>query len=401
MPFAPVSNPDLAGEFMFRGITHAGDALGAGLREGLDAMIEKHQLRAKERKAYLGMADAMAQEGILSPVEVAALQNKDTDAIKGYVDGKKVASILAQQKQQALEQKARTDLFTQQAEAARQETANAAVQPEFFAAMERYVTPGGGYRQAAQTPEGRAAMIAGTVSPQALSPMEAMSSAASETGYKIRPSQLDDILRAANAARTVQVPEGFTPSKMVVGGVTYEAPPAPLSVPPGFNATQIVVGDDGKPRYTLEPTPQTPVIPSNMQPKTVTVDAKGHPTVTYSEPDAAKKLAADYPWLLDDDIETFKTGLKAVKDPAERNAVIETRNRYETALGRPNLLERFLMGETKAEGGAGKPSAPQSPKAAAEKTAEGVTNVTSKPQRDALPKGTRYRTPDGKVWIKQ
>lgn len=340
MPFSPAANPDLAGEFMFRGISQAGQAFAKGLDTAIDAFTTK----SKERKAYLGMADSMASAGEISEVERAAMNNWDTDRIKGWVDGKKVAATLAKLKQEGAEAQARAGLYKQQADTARDELTNAALQPEFMTAMDRYLSPTGGYEAAVQTPEGRAAMIAGNVSPQPLSPLAAMSRAAADTKYRIRPNQLDDILRAAASSRTTQIPEGFTPSKIVSGGVTYEPPPPPIITPPGFNPTQIVIGEDGKPRVTLEPTAPPVAIPSGMQPRSVTVDAKGKPTVTYAEPDAAKKLAANYPWLLDDDMEKFKAGLRQVQEPAERNAVIATRNAYEQALGRPSLLEQFLLG---------------------------------------------------------
>lgn len=339
MPFAPQANTDLAGQYLFNAITRAGETIGAGVGD----LISGLKARSKERKAYLSLADTLAESGELSEAQHAALQSADVDTIKGLVQGKLVASQLKQAQQLIAEQGARTDLIKTQAQNAKDESINAALQPDFMAAMERYLGPSGGYEAAAQTREGREAMIAGTVPPQ-MSPLSAISRAASETKYRIRPNQLDDILRAAGTARTGPLPPGFTPTKATIGGVTYEAPPAPVNVPPGFNPTQIVIGEDGKPRYTLEPTAPPVPIPGNMQPKTVTVDTKGKPTVTYAEPDASKKLAGNYPWLLDDDMEKFKAGLREIADPAERNAVIATRNHYEQALGRPSLLERFLMG---------------------------------------------------------
>ena len=387
MPFAPAANPDLAGQYLYQGITQAGQTIAAGLGD----LIENLSKKSKERKAYLGLADAMKESGELSEAQHAALVNADTDTIKGFVDGKKVAATLAKTRQDTAEQRARAALYSQQAEDRKTELGNAQVQPEFMAAMERYLSPTGGYDDASQTPEGRAAMIAGTVQPGPMTPLRAVARAARETGYTIKPGQLDDVLRSLKYGQAPTLPEGFAPTKATVGGVTYEAPPAPVTVPPGFSPTQIVIGDDGKPRYTLEPTAQAPVIPPGMQPKTVTVDSKGRPTVSYAEPDAAKKLAGDYPWLLDDDMEKFKTGLRAVKDPAERNAVIETRNRYETALGRPSLLERFLMGETKAGGDGTKPAAAGTPAAKSPDTTPPKASVQ-------VPAGrVRVISPDGRI----
>lgn len=384
MPFEPKADPDLAGQFMFRGISQAGQAFA----KGVDTAFEAFATKSKERKEYLGMADGMARAGEISDVERAAMNNWDTDHIKGWVDGKKVAATLANLRQQGAEAQARAGLYQQQAESGREEMTNSALQPEFMSAMERYLSPTGGYEAAVQSPEGRAAMIAGTVSSQPLSPLSAISRAASETKYKVRPNQLDDILRAANASRTVQVPEGFTPSKMVAGGVTYEAPPTPITAPPGFNPTQIVIGEDGKPRVTLEPAAAPVAIPSGMQPRSVTVDAKGKPTVTYAEPDAAKKLAANYPWLLDDDMEKFKAGLREIQDPAERNAVIATRNHYETALGRPTVEERmlfeFMHGKSEqSPGGSG--TTKKEPQTPTKPTPGPVVRMLEAVARDSLP----------------
>src|ERR1043165_6957650 len=90
MPFAPAANPDLAGEFMSRGILTAGAALGGAAQAVTEGLLTK----SKERKAYLGLADAMVKGGELSETEAAALQNMDTDRLKGFIDGKKVALTL-------------------------------------------------------------------------------------------------------------------------------------------------------------------------------------------------------------------------------------------------------------------------------------------------------------------
>jgi len=90
MPFAPVSNPDLAGEFMARGISSAGTGLATGLQRALEGMNAKK----KERKTYLGLADALNSQGLVDDHTRAALENADTDTIKGTVDGLITAQTL-------------------------------------------------------------------------------------------------------------------------------------------------------------------------------------------------------------------------------------------------------------------------------------------------------------------
>src|SRR5438128_5940529 len=90
MPFAPSANPDLAAQFMYQGISGAGAAFG----DAIGNFVEKHQTAAKERKAYLSIADVMSKSGQLSQAETAALQNADTDTIKGYIEGKKFSEAL-------------------------------------------------------------------------------------------------------------------------------------------------------------------------------------------------------------------------------------------------------------------------------------------------------------------
>ena len=194
MPFAPAANPDLAGEFMFRGISQAGQALG----RGIDQAIDTFTTASKERKAYLGLADVMAKSGQITDVERAAMDNWDTDRIKGYVDGKKVAATLQHLQQQGRLQDAQARLYTQQADTARDELTNAALQPEFFAGMERYMS--------GQVPQSYDEAVRGVSSVAPLPPMQAMARAARETGYHVRPNQLDDILRAAALGGPVGTP---------------------------------------------------------------------------------------------------------------------------------------------------------------------------------------------------
>lgn len=90
MPFAPAANPDLAGQFMYAGISQAG----AGIAQGASEVIEGLQKKTKDRKAYLGMGEAMVRSGELTPEEWEAAKNHDTDSLMGLLDGRKVAAVL-------------------------------------------------------------------------------------------------------------------------------------------------------------------------------------------------------------------------------------------------------------------------------------------------------------------
>lgn len=91
-----------------------------------------------------------------------------------------------------------------------------------------------------------------------------------------------------------------------------------------------------------------------LKPKSVSVDSNGRPTMQFGPPEESKVPTGDYPWLFTDDLEAWKKGLREIKDPKEQARVIEARNAYETAQGRPSMMERLLMGTMKpGAGGAG------------------------------------------------
>jgi hypothetical protein len=96
MPFSPHANPDLAGQFMYAGISQAGSAIA----EGAKGAIEGFQKKSKERKAYMGLGEAMVTAGEMKEEQWEALKNSDTDTLKGTLDGLKAAGVLKQLKLQ-------------------------------------------------------------------------------------------------------------------------------------------------------------------------------------------------------------------------------------------------------------------------------------------------------------
>lgn len=96
MPFAPAANPDLAGQFMYQGIRDAGSSVA----RGASSVIEGFQRKSKERKAYMGLGEAMVAAGELPEDQWEGLKNADTDTLKGTLDGMKTANVLKQLKLQ-------------------------------------------------------------------------------------------------------------------------------------------------------------------------------------------------------------------------------------------------------------------------------------------------------------
>lgn len=94
MPFEPRANPDLAGQFMYAGIS----SFGEGVAKGVSGAIEGFQKKSKERKAYMGLGEAMLETGELKKEQWEALKNADTDTLKGTLDGLKAAGVLKQMK---------------------------------------------------------------------------------------------------------------------------------------------------------------------------------------------------------------------------------------------------------------------------------------------------------------
>lgn len=99
-------------------------------------------------------------------------------------------------------------------------------------------------------------------------------------------------------------------------------------------------------------------LPPGFVPKSATING-----VTYGNPKDEKPKLEDHPWLLDDDMEKVKAGLRGIKDPQQRALAIKARNDYEVMQGRPGLLEKLLMGDM--GGGGTKPTkpSPDGPKA--------------------------------------
>jgi hypothetical protein len=96
MPFAPAADPDLAARLMFAGISQAGQGLAAGLQ----AALEKHKNKTKERKHYLGLGETLVAAGEMDENTFENLRNAPTDAIKGTIDGLKMGSYLKAQRQE-------------------------------------------------------------------------------------------------------------------------------------------------------------------------------------------------------------------------------------------------------------------------------------------------------------
>lgn len=187
MPFRPAANPDLAGQFMYQGISSAGEAFARGVGEAVDVWTNK----AKERKAYQGVADAMLKNGELSELDAAKIRNMDTDSLKGFIQGKQLAQTLRTSR-------LGNELTAQQIAGLKQAAQNAGRQPAFLARMDEFMTggPPQSYDEAVVNPMGT----------EPLPPLRAAARAAGETGYQVPAGQLDDILRAIESGRTYGTP---------------------------------------------------------------------------------------------------------------------------------------------------------------------------------------------------
>jgi hypothetical protein len=116
--------------------------------------------------------------------------------------------------------------------------------------------------------------------------------------------------------------------------------------------------------------------------KRIAVSPNSFQVITPEKP--GKETAGNYPWLLSDDEDEFKAGIKKIEDPAERDRALAARTLYNRALGKADPLAE-LLGELSGARGA-KSSAP--------------TKVTTQKQFDALPKGAEYIGKDGRKYRK-
>lgn len=198
---------------MFQGIAQAGE----GIAQGASALIEGLQKQTKDRKAYLGMGEAMVRSGELTPEEWEAAKNKDTHSLMGLLDGRKVAAVLKHLKTQ--NQLSELDL-TQ-----RQKTA--AGQTQFNQALSARLTPPQGPTQ------NGAPLTASPISSQEMMEMASRSGA-------IDPAMLRDLLKEQAERDTRFFQPGTVGRAQPITTPEGRALPGLYVAPIGPNQSQIV-----------------------------------------------------------------------------------------------------------------------------------------------------------------
>lgn len=299
MPFNPTANPDLAGEFLYRGISQAGATLG----DALGDMLTKQKQQTKDRKLNLGMADSLVESGEMTPLERGRLDNENTDTIKGVVQGKQFGATLKElQTKNALTQQ-QVDALTYHLQAKKNEDAAMQRFNELMAARQPQpaAAPGG------WTPMQGAAGPDAAAQPQAAPPLQAseLYEMAARSGLP-----LDKHLALTEMAKTLEDQRQFFPQSGVGRAQPITTPegralPGIFLTPTGPKQSQIVT-DVGS-------APQTSVVQDAAGgEQTVIYNARtGAPTVVRSGAPQARRADAATIAQLETTLDNLDIELKA------------------------------------------------------------------------------------------
>jgi hypothetical protein len=125
----------------------------------------------------------------------------------------------------------------------------------------------------------------------------------------------------------------------------------PIAGAPGLGFVTQGRRGEGSPMYIPGAQGDGPVNLRETNVKGVWLDPKGK---TVKAPRPEKAAAAEAPaeeWIVGDDVDLFKRKLKGIDDPATRDAILRTRARFNTAIGRVDPVTQQLLEMLKPGGG--------------------------------------------------